>query len=135
MADIKINHLAIVVDSVDESLGFWRDALGLTLNKTEDVPAEEVTTAFLDVGGATIELVEPTTEDSGIARYKAKRGTGMHHICLEVEDLRTTLAQLAEKGVELINETPREREGHEYAFIHPRSTGGVLVELYEALSV
>lgn len=131
MTEIKINHIAIVVENIEESLGFWQDALGLSMGKIQDVPQEEVQVAFLDVGESHIELVQPTTEDSGIAKYLAKKGQGMHHICLEVEDIALALKQMKSKGIELINETARERDGRKYAFIHPKSTGGVLVELYE----
>jgi len=132
MSNIKINHLAIVVDDVEQSLAFWRDGLGLSVGGAiEDVPAEEVKVAFLDVGESHIELVQPTTDDSGIAKYLAKRGQGMHHICLEVNDIEATLSDLSDKGYHLINETPRERDGKRYAFVHPKSTGGVLLELYE----
>ncbi len=132
MSNIKINHLAIVVDDVEQSLAFWRDGLGLSVGGAiEDVPAEEVKVAFLNVGESHIELVQPTTDDSGIAKYLAKRGQGMHHMCLEVNDIEATLADLSDKGYDLINETPRERDGKRYAFVHPKSTGGVLLELYE----
>lgn len=133
MTQIKINHLAIVVENIDDSLGFWRDALGLDMGRIEDVPQEEVQVAFLDVGESHIELVQPTTKDSGIAKYLAKKGQGMHHICFEVDDIAAALQHMQTKGVELINETARERDGRKYAFIHPKSTGGVLVELYELL--
>src|SRR5690606_17321097 len=123
-------HIAIVVENIEESLGFWQDALGLMMGKIQNVPQEEVQVAFLDVGESHIELVQPTTEDSGIAKFLAKKGQGMHHICLEVEDIAIALEQMKSKGVDLINETAREREGRKYAFIHPKSTGGVLVELY-----
>lgn len=132
MSNIKINHLAIVVEDVEKSLAFWRDGMGLSIGGAiEDVPAEEVKVAFLDVGESHIELVQPTTEDSGIAKYLAKRGQGMHHICLEVDNLQATLSDLSGKGYDLINDTPRERGGRRYAFVHPKSTGGVLLELYE----
>lgn len=132
MSDIKINHLAIVVEDVEDSLAFWRDGLGLPVGgDVEDVPAEEVKVAFLHVGDAHIELVQPTTEDSGIAKYLAKRGQGMHHVCVEVNDIEATMADLTGKGYDLINETPRERDGKKYAFVHPKSTGGVLLELYQ----
>ena len=131
MSHIKINHVAIVVNDIESSLGFWRDALGLPMNAIQDVPQEAVKVAFLESGESHIELVQPTTEDSGIAKYLEKRGQGMHHICFEVADIAATLAHMQAKGIELINETPRERDGRRYAFIHPKSTGGVLVELYQ----
>ncbi len=128
----KINHIAIVVPDIDEALAFWRDALGLELSHVEDMPTQESLIAFLPTGDSEVELVKPTTDTSGIARYMAKRGPGMHHICLEVDDIKGVLARLKEKGVRLINEEPTiGARGGKIAFIHPKSTGGVLVELYE----
>jgi len=128
----QINHVAVVVDDIDKALSFWRDALGLDLHEVRDVPAEKSQVAFLPLAGSEVELVLPTSDDSGIARYLAKRGAGMHHICLEVDDIAGMLAQLQAKGVRLINEAPRTAaEGKKYAFIHPESTSGVLVELYQ----
>ncbi len=133
MPKIKsINHVAVVVEDMEESLAFWRDALGMELHELRDVPAEKSQVAFLPLAGAEVELVMPTTEDSGIAKYLAKRGQGMHHLCLEVDDIAGMLAQLKAKNVRLINEEPRtSADGRKYAFIHPESTGGVLVELYQ----
>jgi methylmalonyl-CoA/ethylmalonyl-CoA epimerase len=133
MPTIKaINHVAVVVDDMDKSLTFWRDALGLELHELRDVPAEKSRVAFLPVAGAEVELVLPTSDDSGIAKYLAKRGPGMHHICLEVDDIDGMLSQLRKKNIRLINEQPRTAEdGKKYAFVHPESTGGVLVELYQ----
>lgn len=133
MAKIKqINHVAVVVDDMDKSLSFWRDALGLQVTELRDVPAEKSRIAFLPAGESEVELVQPTTDDSGIAKYLAKRGPGMHHICLEVDDIEGMLFQLRAKGVRLINEEPRiAADGKRYAFAHPDSTGGVLVELYQ----
>jgi len=132
MAIKKIDHIAIVVPDIDAALAFWRDALGLELSHQEEVSEQESLIAFLPVGESEVELVEPTTETSGIARYVAKRGPGMHHICFEVDDIEATLARLKEQGVQLINEGPTiGAGGKRIAFIHPKSTGGVLVELYE----
>lgn len=133
MPEIKqINHVAIVVEDMEKSLAFWRDALGIELHELRDVPAEASKVAFLPLAGSEIELVQPTTDDSGIAKYLAKRGQGMHHVCLEVDDIDGMLAQLKAKGVRLINEQPRTAaDGKKYAFIHPESTSGVLVELYQ----
>lgn len=129
----RINHVAVVVDDLEKSLSFWRDALGIDLHELRDVPAEQSKVAFLPLEGSEVELVEPTTADSGIAKYLAKRGPGMHHLCLEVDDLAGMLAQLKARNVRLINEEPRiAADGRKYAFVHPESTGGVLVELYEA---
>jgi methylmalonyl-CoA/ethylmalonyl-CoA epimerase len=133
MPQIKqINHVAIVVEDIDESLAFWRDALGIEMHELRDVPAEKSKVAFLPVAGSEIELVQPTSDDSGIAKYLAKRGQGMHHVCLEVDDIDGMLAQLKAKGVRLINEQPKTAsDGKRYAFIHPESSSGVLVELYQ----
>src|SRR5512141_1198088 len=108
MPKIKaINHVALVVQDMEQSLSFWRDALGMELHELRDVPAESSQVAFLPVGGSEVELVRPTTEDSGIARYLAKRGPGIHHICLEVDDLAGMLDYMRDRGVRLINEEPR----------------------------
>ena len=127
-----LNHVAVVVENMEASLAFWRDALGIQLHELRDVPAEKSQVAFLPVAGAEVELVMPTSDDSGIAKYLAKRGQGMHHLCLEVDDIDGMLAQLKAKNIRLINEEPRTAaDGKKYAFIHPESTGGVLVELYQ----
>ena len=133
MPQIKaINHVAVVVEDMEKSLAFWRDALGFKLHELRDVPAEKSQVAFLPLAGAEVELVMPTTDDSGIAKYLAKRGQGMHHLCLEVDDIEGMMAQLKAKNIRLINEEPRTAaDGKKYAFIHPESTGGVLVELYQ----
>ena len=128
----QINHVAIVVEDMQKSLGFWRDALGLELHGLRDVPAEMSQVAFLPLAGSEIELVQPTSADSGIGKYLARRGPGMHHVCLEVDDIDAMMAALKAKGVSLINEEARVAEdGKKYVFIHPKSTGGVLVELYQ----
>jgi len=133
MAEIKkINHVAVVVGDMDQALSFWRDALGMEIQELRDVPAENSQVAFMPLEGSEVELVMPTTIDSGIAAFLSKRGPGMHHICLEVDDIEGMLAQLKEKNVQLINEEPRiSKDGRKYAFIHPKSASGVLVELYQ----
>ncbi len=133
MPQIKsIHHVAVVVENMERSLAFWRDALGVELHELRDVPAEKSQVAFMPLTGAEVELVMPTTDDSGIAKYLAKRGPGMHHLCLEVDDIEGMMQRLREKNVRLINEEPRVgADGKKYAFIHPESTGGVLVELYQ----
>ena len=132
MAIKKIDHIAIVVPDIDAALAFWRDALGLELSHREEVPEQESLIAFLPAGESEVELVEPTTATSGIARYVARHGPGMHHICFEVDDIEATLARLKEQGVQLIDEEPViGAGGKRVAFIHPKSAGGVLVELYE----
>ncbi len=128
----SIDHVAVVVDDMEKALSFWRDALGIELHEMRDVPAEQSRVAFLPLQGSEVELVMPTSEESGIAKYLAKRGAGMHHICLQVDDLPGMLARLKSRGVRLINEEPRVAvDGKKYAFIHPESASGVLVELYE----
>jgi methylmalonyl-CoA/ethylmalonyl-CoA epimerase len=128
----RIDHIAILVDEMDKTLQFWSEALGMEVSHIQDIPAEAAQIAFLPTGGSEIELVRPTTGDSGLAKYLEKRGPGMHHVCLEVDDIDGMLAQLKEKGIQLINEQPRTgADGKKYAFIHPKSANGVLVELYE----
>ena len=131
MPEIQFSHLAVVVDDIEAALAFWRDSLGLSLSHAHALPEESVDVAFLKLGEAQIELVQPTSGDSGVARYLAKRGPGLHHLCLEVPDLDAKLEQLRQAGCELINESPRENHERRYAFVHPKSAGGVLLELYE----
>ena len=127
----KINHVAIVVRDIDESLKFWESALGLKLHHIEDVPSQASKVAFIPVGDSEIELVQPTTEDSGMAVYLEKRGEGLHHLCIEVDDIEGKMQELKDAGVRLVNETPQVLPGRKMAFIHPKSASGVLVELYE----
>jgi methylmalonyl-CoA/ethylmalonyl-CoA epimerase len=127
----KINHVAIAISDVDASLVFWRDALGLEVDHIEDVPSQKSTVVFLPVGETEIELVKPTSDDTGVAKFIAEKGGGMHHLCFEVDDISGMLGDLKTKGVRLINEVPLELPGRKMAFVHPKSTGGVLVELYE----
>lgn len=128
----RIDHIAIVVDDIQSALGFWQEALGLNLEHVEDVAEQKAIVAFLPTGDSEIELVKPTTDDSGVARFLQKRGPGMHHICFEVDGIQEVLDALKIKGVRLINETPTiGAGGNRIAFIHPESTNGVLVELYE----
>mgnify|MGYP000222445628 CR=1 FL=1 len=125
----KIDHIGVAVRSVEERLRFYR-ALGLVLEGSEEVPEQKVRVAFLPVQGTRIELLEPTAEDSPIARFIAKRGEGLHHIAFHVEDLRAAMAALAEAGFELLSEHPvAGAHGSQVCFVHPRSTGGVLLEL------
>lgn len=129
----SINHVAMVVADLESSLSFWRDGLGMDVRELRDVPAENSRIAFLPVGNSDLELVLPTAPDSGTAKFLAKHGAGMHHLCLEVDDLDLMLRQLKDRGVHLINEEARaSAAGVKYAFVHPDSTGGVLVELYQA---
>jgi methylmalonyl-CoA/ethylmalonyl-CoA epimerase len=135
MPDIKkINHVAIVVEDIDSAMSFWRDALGLSLDHIEDVPSQASKVAFMPVGEGEVELVQPTDPESGLGKYLEKRGEGMHHLCIEVDDITAMLAHLKEKGVRLINEEPLDLPGRRMAFIHPKAANGVLVELYEVLA-
>ena len=133
MTDLKnLNHVAVLVEDLEEALSFWRDTLGLELEKVERVTSQEVKIAFLPIGKSKIELVQPTTADSGVARFLKNRGPGLHHICLEVIDLGAKLADLQSRGVRLIDQEPVVLDdGRQLAFIHPKSAGGVLVELYQ----
>ena len=128
----NINHIAIIVPDLEGAVAFWEGALGLKLARTESVPEEGVDVAFLPVGDSNVELLKPTVADTGVARFLEKRGPGIHHMCFEVDDIEATLAQLREHNVQLINEQPQEGHGgRKYAFVHPKSTGGGLVELYQ----
>ena len=127
----KIHHVAIVVDNIEGSLSIW-DTLGLKFDSIREVPEQEARVAFLQLGESEIELVEPTTSASGIARYLEKRGPGMHHLCIEVEDIAGLITRLNEKGFRMINAEPQVgTDGKKYAFIHQESANGVLVELYQ----
>jgi methylmalonyl-CoA/ethylmalonyl-CoA epimerase len=127
----KINHVAIVVRDIEESLKFWEDQLGLKLDHIEVVPTQHSRVAFIPVGDSEVELVQPTSTDSGLAAYLEKRGEGMHHLCFEVDDIDAKLAELKEKGVRLINETAEVLPGRKMAFLHPKAGNGVLIELYQ----
>ncbi len=129
-----IDHIAIAVSDLEESLSFWRDALGLKVTHRAKVLSQQVDTAFFQIGASKIELVEPTTEDSGIARFVQKKGSSMHHIALGVEDLSSMIIELKSKGIHLLNDVPIDgAAGKRAIFIHPNSTGGVLLELYESV--
>ncbi len=130
----KINHVAIVVKDIDAAMSFWRDALGLQLDHIEDVPSQASKVAFMPVGEGEVELVQPTDPESGLGKYLSKRGEGMHHLCIEVDDIESMLAQLRDRDVRLINEEPLDLPGRRMAFIHPKAANGVLVELYEIVS-
>ncbi|GAB4527987.1 MAG: methylmalonyl-CoA epimerase [Anaerolineae bacterium] len=130
----RIDHIAIVVQDLDAALGVYRDALGLPLERVEEVPAEKVRVAFLPLpeGDGEVELVQPTADDTGIARFLAKRGEGMHHICFEVDDIESAMSRLAAAGLQILEEEPRlGSQGQRYVFIHPKTAHGVLIELYE----
>jgi methylmalonyl-CoA epimerase len=129
-----LDHVGIAVADVREALAFYRDALGLDIEAPEEVASQRVRAHFIPAGEATLELLEATADDSPIAKYVAKRGPGLHHITLRVDDIRAALAELKAKGVKLIDADPREgAHGSLVAFIHPSSAHGVLVELKQAM--
>ncbi len=132
MKILKIDHLGIAVSSIDEKKKFWTDALGLTLEKTETVEEQSLITAFLPVGETELELLESTSEEGPVAKYIEKKGEGIQHVAFQVENLEDALAELKEKGIQLIDQTPRKGAGGaKIAFLHPKATSGVLVELCE----
>ena len=127
-----LDHVGIAVANLDKALGFYRDVLGLDVSSVEEVSAQRVRAQFVSAGSTTLELLEATAEDSPIAKFIDRRGPGLHHITLRVDDLDAALAELKSRGVRLIDETPRPgAEGARVAFIHPVSAHGVLVELKE----
>ncbi len=129
---MKINHLGIATKNIDEALKFWRDALGLENVHSETVADQKVRVAMLPIGETNIELLEPTSPDSPISKFLEKRGGGIHHIAVEVEDIHQTLAQLKTAGAKLIDETPRVgADNCLIAFVHPQSSNGVLLELVQ----
>jgi methylmalonyl-CoA/ethylmalonyl-CoA epimerase len=129
---IRIDHVAIVVGEIDSALHFWRDALGLEVTHVEDVPEWQSVVAFLPTGESEVELVKPTTKGSGVSRYLKKQGPGIHHICFQVDDIEACIAKLMEHEVHLVNYEPViGTGGKRIAFVHPDSTHGVLIELYE----
>ena len=127
----KIDHIAIVVRSIEEALQVFEGALGLELTDVKEVPEQAVRVAFLPVGESKIELVEPLTADGGVVKFLEKRGEGLHHICLEVDDIEAALQDLAARGIRLIDEQPRQGAHGRVAFLHPKSVHGVLIELIE----
>lgn len=135
MPEIKrIHHIAVVVNDIEAALKFWQDTMGIEPVKISNIAQESAQVAFLPLGETEIELVQPTTSESGLGRYLDKHGPGMHHLCFEVDDIHAWLARLKAKGVMIINDQPKVGEdGRLYAFIHPKSTNGVLLELYQLL--
>jgi methylmalonyl-CoA epimerase len=129
---MKVDHIGIATYQIDEALGFWRDALGLQVDFTEEVTEQGVRVAMLAIGDTHIELLEPLSQDSPVGKFLEKRGPGIHHVAVRVKDIRASLAQLKEKGTRLIDETPRAGAGGcLVAFVHPSSANGVLLELVQ----
>ncbi len=132
MEILKIDHLGIAVNSIDDGKNFWSDVLGLEFEGAETVEAQKVTTAFFPVGDSEVELLESTAPDGPVAKFIEKRGTGFQHVAFRVADINAALDELKEKGIQLIDKEPRiGAGGAKIAFLHPKATGGVLVELCE----
>jgi methylmalonyl-CoA/ethylmalonyl-CoA epimerase len=127
----RVHHIAVVVEDMAPALRLWRDALGLELETVMPIPSDKVDIAFLPAGETKIELVRPTDDTTGVARYLASKGEGIHHVCLEVPNLAEALLHLEIEGIELIDTAPRRGAEGPVAFLHPRSCHGVLVELIE----
>lgn len=132
MKILKIDHLGIAVNNMNEGKSFWSDVLGLTFEGAETVAEQKVTTAFFPVGESEVELLESTSPDGPVAKFIEKKGTGFQHVAFRVENIEEALAELKAKGVQLIDQVPRKGAGGaKIAFLHPKATGGVLVELCE----
>lgn len=130
----RIDHIAIIVHNIEQALAFYRDTLGIVPGEIRDVPSEQVRIAFLPLGGpggSEIELIEPITSDSSLSRFLEKRGEGLHHICLEVENIEEALREMREKGAPVLDATPRTAAEGRAIFVHPKGTNGVLLELLE----
>ena len=130
----RIDHIAIIVRNIEQALVFYRDILGIMPGEIKEVPTEQVRIAFLPMGGpdgSQIELIEPTSTDSSLTKFLEKRGEGLHHICLEVDDIDTALVELQEKGTPVLDKQPRIAAEGRAIFIHPRAANGVLLELVE----
>lgn len=128
---ITINHIAIVVEDIEKALAVYRDALGLPLDHITEEPAEQVRVAFLPTANSEIELIQPTTPDSGVAKFLAKRGEGIHHVCLEVDSVDVAIQAMQARGLQILGESRVNQRGDKYVFMHPKSAHGVLIELYE----
>jgi methylmalonyl-CoA epimerase len=126
----QLDHVGIAVSNLDDALQFYLETLGLEIEPPEDIASQRVRAHFISLGDATLELLEATSDDSPIARFVSKRGPGLHHVALRVDDIVSALADLKRRGVRLIDEAPRPgAHGSLVAFIHPSSAHGVLVEL------
>jgi methylmalonyl-CoA epimerase len=130
----RIDHIAIIVRNIEQALLFYRDTLGITPSEVKEVPTEQVRIAFLPMGGpggSEIELIEPTNADSSLAKFLEKRGEGLHHICLEVENIDTALAEMQAQGAPVLDKQPRIAAEGRAIFLHPKGTNGVLLELLQ----
>ncbi len=132
MKPTVVDHIGIAVKSIDEALKFWQDSLGIKCTGVEEVAEQRVKTAFLPLGDTEVELLEATSDESPVAKFIEKKGEGIHHIAIRVENLEKALEAMKEKGIRLIDEEPRYGAGGaRIAFVHPKGTGGVLLELSE----
>ena len=128
----KIDHIAIAVRNLEAASRFYTEHLGLTVTKIEDVPTEKVRVAFIPIGHTCIELLEPTAEDSPIAKFLEKRGEGLHHICLETDEIKQRMQDLQQEGIKLLSDEPRQgAQGTQIVFVHPKANAGVLTELVQ----
>lgn len=128
---MRIDHVAIAVKDLDDALAFYRDALGLEVTGRREVPEEGVEIAFLPTDDTEIELISPLDPENSIGRFLEKRGEGIHHLCVGVEDIEAAVAQLQEEGARVLSEIKSHADGTRYVFVHPKSTHGVLMELYQ----
>ncbi len=129
---VKLHHVGIAVEDLDALTSIFKDKLGLRWDHSEDVPSEHARVSFFPVGESSLELVQPTSGETGLSRFLAKRGPGLHHICLEVEDIESLMSSLKKRGVRLTSDAPVPgAHGARVTFIHPQSTGGLLIELRE----
>lgn len=132
MKVLNIDHIGIAVKQISESIKFYNDALGLELGGTEDVPERHLRVGFIEIGSTKIELIESTSDESAIAKFIEKKGGGLHHICLRVDNIVEALKYMKGKGFKLIDNEPKDgAEGSKVAFVHPKSASGVLIELKE----
>jgi methylmalonyl-CoA epimerase len=127
----RLRHVSVAVHSIDDALGFYRDLLGLEVSRTVVLDDRQLKVAFVKIGETEIELLEPTSEDNTVSRFLSRRGPGLHHICLEVDDIRATMAELMERGAEFVEPEPRPGADGEVAFLLPDVGRGLLVELNE----
>lgn len=128
---MHIHHIAIAVADLDGALAFYRDALGVAVGERREVPAEGVEIAFLPMGDAELELMRPLDPENSIGRFLEKRGEGIHHVCMLVEDIEAAVARMEAEGARMATEVRSHPDGTRYAFVHPKSTHGVLLELYQ----
>lgn len=131
---MRIHHIAIAITDLDKALTFYRDALGIQVTERKEVPAEGVEIVILPAGESEIELLRPLDQDNSIGRFITNRGEGIHHICLEVKDIESAISHLEAQGAQMVTEVRSHADGTRYAFVHPRSAHGVLIELYEVHS-